>query len=231
MLRLTSPAGEVHYLKAVRRGHYPSAEAEAARTIWARSFLPVPRVLRHGVTGETTWLATAGIEALDATAAVFRRNVADTVDRLAEGLRRFHCAPVGQCPFQFRVRDALEHVEQRRAAGHINAARDFHSEFASLTVDAAIQQLVDSAPDDEDLVVCHGDYCVPNVLLRDSEVAGYVDLGELGVADRWWDLAVATWSLQWNFGPGFENQFLHTYGIEKDPIRIRFYRLLYDLAS
>lgn len=65
MLRLSSPAGEVHYLKVVRRGCIPSAEAEACRTSWARSFLPVPRVLRHGATTESTWLVTACIDGID----------------------------------------------------------------------------------------------------------------------------------------------------------------------
>jgi kanamycin kinase len=62
-------------------------------------------------------------------------------------------------------------------------------------------------------------------------VAAYLDLGELGVADRWWDLAVATWSTTWNLGPGWEPAFLEAYGIDPDPERIAYYRLLYDLVS
>jgi kanamycin kinase len=55
-------------------------------------------------------------------------------------------------------------------------------------------------PATEDPVVRHGDYCLPNVLLDDhGRASGYVDLGDLGVADRWWDLAVGSWSLTWNF--------------------------------
>ena len=60
---------------------------------------------------------------------------------------------------------------------------------------------------------------------------GFVDLGERGVADRWWDLAVATWSVTWNFGPGLEDLFLKEYGIERDQARIEYYRLLYDVVS
>lgn len=30
----------------------------------------------------------------------------------------------------------------------------------------------------------------------------------LGVADRWADLAVATWSTTWNYGPGWEEPVL-----------------------
>ena len=88
------------------------------------------------------------------------------------------------------------------------------------------------APDREDLVVCHGDYCFPNVLLDDAGfVTGYIDVGELAVADRWCDLAVAAWSVTWNAGPGWEELFFESYGVEPDPDRIRCYRLLYDLAS
>jgi kanamycin kinase len=81
------------------------------------------------------------------------------------------------------------------------------------------------------LVVCHGDYCLPNVLIEADAACGFVDLGELGVADRWWDLAVATWSVTWNLGPGYEDLFLHEYGVERDDDRVEFYRLLYDVVS
>jgi kanamycin kinase len=69
------------------------------------------------------------------------------------------------------------------------------------------------------------------MLLQRWRVTGYVDLGELGAADRWWDVAVGAWSVGWNFGEEHEPLFYEGYGIEPDPRRIRFYRLLYDLAS
>ena len=230
MYRLASRDG-IHYLKVVRRGWRPSAAEEMERTVWARSHLPVPRVLDHGATPENTWLLTEGIDGRDATNSAFREDISGLVHRLAGGLRRFHEAPVEACPFQFRIADAISLVRHRFATHQIDAARDFHPEFAALTVEAAVEQLVTSVPDGEDLVVCHGDYCVPNILLRGPEVVGFVDLGELGVADRWWDLAVATWSITWNFGRGYEDQFLESYGATPDDARMRFYRLLYDLAS
>lgn len=48
--------------------------------------------------------------------------------------------------------------------------------------------------------------------------------------DRWADLAVATWSTTWNYGPGWEQRLLDAYGIPPDPDRTRYYRLLYDLG-
>ena len=80
------------------------------------------------------------------------------------------------------------------------------------------------------LVVCHGDACAPNTLLDgDGRVVGHVDLGALGLADRWADLAVASWSTCWNYGDGWEQQLLSAYGVEPDPSRLAYYRLLWDL--
>lgn len=91
--------------------------------------------------------------------------------------------------------------------------------------------LPDDAPAQEDLVVCHGDPCVPNTLIDEhGNFAGHVDLSRLGVADRWSDLAIATYSISWavNFDHNYDALFFETYGIEPDDSRIRFYRELWD---
>jgi kanamycin kinase len=94
----------------------------------------------------------------------------------------------------------------------------------------ALARLADPPPADR-LVVCHGDACAPNTLIHDDGTwSGHVDLGELGVADRWADLAVATWSLDWNYRPGWQATLLEAYGIEADPVSIAYYRLLWDLS-
>ena len=81
------------------------------------------------------------------------------------------------------------------------------------------------------MVVCHGDACAPNTLIGDDgRWSGHVDLGSLGIADRWADLAVASWSTDWNYGPGWEDVLLRAYGVESDPRRLAYYRLLWDLG-
>jgi kanamycin kinase len=62
-------------------------------------------------------------------------------------------------------------------------------------------------------------------------VTGFVDLGRLAVTDRWSDLAVATWSVTWNLGPGWEEEFLASYGVSRDREAVAFYRLAYDLIA
>lgn len=84
----------------------------------------------------------------------------------------------------------------------------------------------------EDLVVVQGDACAPNTIVgADARFAGHVDLGLLGVADRWADLAIASRSLDWNYGPGWQDEFFAAYGIVRDEERIRHYRALCDTAA
>jgi kanamycin kinase len=83
----------------------------------------------------------------------------------------------------------------------------------------------------DDLVVCQGDPCAPNTLIDDDGTwRAHVDLGTLGPADRWSDLAVASMSLGWNFGDDWEAEFFDAYGIERDEERIEYYRALWSLG-
>lgn len=83
------------------------------------------------------------------------------------------------------------------------------------------------APDDDDPVVLHGDFCLPNVLLTGDVVTGVLDLGRLGIGDRWWDLALGSWSLTYNCGPGHEDAFFAAYGVAADHERIARHRAAY----
>lgn len=222
---------EVRYAKVAIAGRVPSLADERARLAWAASRLPAPELLDAGGDGRVDWMVTAGLPGVDAarTAATVAPEV--LVPALAEGLRAFHAVPAAGCPFRFDLETALPLVRARVDAGLIDPQRHLHPEFAHLSPHAMMDALEARRPATEDPVLCHGDYCLPNVLLRDGRVSGYLDLGEMGVADRWWDLAAATWSVTWNLGPGWEGAFLRAYGVPEDADRLAYYRMLYDLAS
>lgn len=229
--RITRTAGGVSYLKAAFVGTHPSLAAERDRCTWLRAHgVPVPQVLDHDGDGAVEWLLTAGLPGIDATAPQHLADPAVTVPLLAAGLRRFHEIDPAGCPFDYRMTTALEHVARRVAAGDVSTD-GFHDVHRDLDPGSALERLGDLVVEEHELVVCHGDYTLPNVLLDEGRVVGYLDLGEVGVADRWRDLAVATWSVTWNFGPGYEDLFLDSYGVEWDHHRRDLYRLLYDLES
>lgn len=229
--RLEGPNNELRFLKVIRRfAQIPSLEDECLRMRWAGQYLPVPEVIGCGVEKNIEWLLTAALPGRDATWDEFKSDKRKLVGILGRGLRKFHTAPPTKCPFDYTNQTALEQVRTRVASGLVDPDADFHSEHRHLTPQAAVNELERLRPKSEDLVVCHGDYCLPNVLIEGDGAVGFLDLGQLGVADRWWDIAVGSWSVTWNLGPGLEDYFYESYGVEPDLPRIDFYRLLYDLS-
>lgn len=202
--------------------------AEAARMRWAAAYVRVPQVLSKGADANGSWIVTAPLPGRNAVAARWKADPAWAVAAIGSGLRVFHdTLPVAACPFSWLVADRVAEVRSR--AADLDPAC-WHPEHGHLDVDEALRMIARPPPVDR-LVVCHGDACAPNTLLTDDGTwSGHVDLGDLGVADRWADLAVATWSTDWNYGPGWEEPLLAAYGVTPDPERTAYYRLLWDLG-
>lgn len=178
---------------------------EAERLVWASRWVPVPEVLGVGYTHDLRWLHTRGLPGHTAVSEVFGGREFEIVTELGRALRQWHdSVPVRECSFDWSAESRLTLLatETRKKLG---------------------------APPALDEVVCHGDACNPNFLLDDaSRCVGYVDLGRLGVGDRWADLAPALMSLGWNFGQGYEAAFLTGYGIEPDAVKRAWYAALWD---
>lgn len=206
---LTFRTDDGRYIKWGLRDLEASMRDEAERMRWARHWITAPEVLAQGQDDTHEWLVTV---ALDARSAVDPRWVEEpelSVRAVGEGLRTLHDAlPVDDCPWEWSVAERLANA----------AARD-------VDVPAELRD----APSIDRLVVCHGDACMPNTLLDDAgRPVGFVDLAALGTADRWADIAVASMSTAWNFGPGWEDTLIEAYGIEPDRERLAYYRRLWN---
>jgi aminoglycoside phosphotransferase len=204
-------------------------ERERARLAWAIAFTPVPPVLDHGRDADGSWIVTGALAGSNAVSARWKADPARAVAAIGAGLRAFHDAlPLVGCPFGWSLEERLADVRRRVALGAIRPER-WHACHRHLDLERALAIAYDAPPIDQ-LVVCHGDTCAPNTLIGDDgRCTGHVDLGCAGIADRWADLAIATWSTQWNYGPGWEPALLAAYGIAPDDERTRYYRLLWDL--
>lgn len=210
-------------------------DREARRLRWAAPYVAVPRVRAAGSAPDGSWLITAALLAAGepASNAVDPRWIAQpgpAVRAIGAGLRRLHDElPAADCPFDWSAPGRIE-VARRRAADGLQKPARWNPEHRGLSVEEALARLAEPPPVDR-LVVCHGDACAPNTVLDDAGgFVGVVDLGSLGTADRWADLAIATWSTLWNYGPGWEDPLLEAYGVARDPARIAYYRLLWDLS-
>jgi kanamycin kinase len=221
-VRLETECGSQRsYLKWVPDGApCPDPLAEADRLLWAASFTPVPRVLDAGRDAQGSWLLTAAVEVRgEIASSAIEPRWHDRAERSAIaigiGLRRFHDAlPTDTCPF---VRTA----ETRVAA--------LTAELGTAEERATTAAALGTPPPVDRPVVCHGDATVPNTLLdRDGRFVAHVDVGDLGVADRWSDIAVTTRSVTRRYGPGLEPLVLTAYGVAPDRERTAYYRALWD---
>ena len=231
---LTFAAGEGaggRFIKWAPVGSGLDLAAEAERMTWAVRYHPVPEPLACGHDDAGSWLVTAALPGDRASSARWKADPATAVTAIGEGLRALHGAlPPARCPFSWSAEERLAGARRQAAAGQLDPAT-WHPCHQALTAGSALERAAAIPPPDK-LVVCHGDACAPNTLLAaDGRWSGHVDLGLLGTADRWADLAVATWSAEWNYGPGWDRLLLDAYGIHPDPERTRYYRLLWDLSS
>ena len=217
------------YVKWLPTGTEADLSREARKLAWAVQFAIVPRVVDCGHDDEGQWLVTTAVPGTNAVEERWRADPASTVATIGRGLRAWHDAmPVARCPFAWTAASRLAAVRRREADGRLDLA-PATADFGVASVEELFDELARTPT--EDLVVCHGDACAPNTLLDDDgHCSGHVDLGQLGVGDRWADIAVAAWSTVWNYGAGHEEALYRAYGVDPDEERIRYYRLLWDVG-
>ncbi|HPT95424.1 MAG TPA: aminoglycoside 3'-phosphotransferase [Microbacteriaceae bacterium] len=206
---LTFRTDDERFIKWGPHGDETTMAGEAARLAWAGGYLVVPRVLEHGADDTHEWLVTAALAGESAVAPRWIADPARAVRAVGEGLRALHDAlPVESCPFDWSVGSRIA-----KAAGH----------------GIRVPEVLHAAPPVDRLVVCHGDACCPNTLIGDDgSWSGHVDFGALGVTDRWADIAAASMSTEWNYGPGWEDALIAAYGVEPDRERLAYYRELWN---
>jgi aminoglycoside phosphotransferase len=210
---------------------------ERDRLLWlSTTDLPAPEVLDWQDDGETATLTTAtlpGVPLSELPASA----TAGGVKALGTFLRRLHASPRDSCPFDRWLAVTVPLARVRVDAGLVDED-DLDAERVGRSAAELLDQLLEGRPRAEelelgDLVVCHGDACLPNILVDPDSlrVTGMVDVGRLGVADRHLDLALAVrsvsdLSLNPAYGPAAAEAMLAAYGLPADPWRLDFYRLL-----
>ena len=215
-----------------------SLAAEADRLRWlATQGMPVPEVLDVGADEQFAWLITAAVAGRTA-ADLWPEDERDAVvDAVADIALTLHTLPVAECPFDRRLAVTVPNA-LHAATGGLADLDNLDAERAGWTVAQLVDALTRTRPATEDLVVCHGDFCLPNVLLDQSthRVTGLIDVGRIGVADRYWDLALITRSLRHEMNGQYDEEhadrFLRRYVAatpalsDVDLDRMAFYRLL-----
>lgn len=219
------------YLKTASPEGAPELAGEVARIRWLGNYLLVPQVVDFVTDDCGAYLLMTAVPGKMACDPVFADRVPEVVRALAEALHLFHAVPIDACPFDRRRLVQLEEARQRVLLGQVDTD-EFELQWQGRTPESLFDELRGSQPADEDLVLTHGDFCLPNMLIDPDTMAvtGFIDLGRAGISDRYTDLALTARSLGHNWGGQHIPLLFETYGIDPDPAKMHFYLLLDEFA-
>ena len=225
VFRAQAPGRPSMFLKTERAGPFAELEAEADRLRWlAAHGVPAPQVLDQLAGQDRLWLLTAAVPGRNL--AVSELAPEAVVALVAGALRDLHGRDARDCPFDHRLEQRLKLAGMRLQAGLVDEG-DFEEEWLGRSAADLFEELLALRPDDdEDLVLTHGDACLPNLIQERGEFTGFVDCGRAGLGDRRQDLALAARSISSNLGPEWGEAFLTAYGVKPDHPRLAYYRLL-----
>lgn len=227
-------ADGTRYAKCVGAAGVADLVAERERVGWLSGRgVPGPRVLDWQAGDGGACLVTSAVCGVPADQ-VSAADLHVAWERIADAVRRLHEVPVSQCPFR-RGLEAMVGVA-RDVVSRDAVNREFlpvdQQQTSTVELLDRLARQVPRRREQEaaDTVVCHGDLCLPNIVLdpQTLDVSGFVDLGRLGLADRHADLALLlanvreTW-VDEGQARAADMAFAERYGIALDHDRLRFY--------
>ncbi|MFI1227577.1 MULTISPECIES: APH(3'') family aminoglycoside O-phosphotransferase [unclassified Streptomyces] len=227
-------AGATRYAKCVPAADTGELAAERDRIVWLSGRgVPGPQALGWYAGDAGACLVTSAVAGVPADQ-VPAEDLRASWEHIADAVRRLHEVPVSACPFP-RGLDAVVAVARDVVArGAVNPEflpveqQDTPPAELLTRLTGEIPRRRDQAV--ADTVVCHGDLCLPNIILDPGtlKVSGFIDLGRLGSADRHADLALLlanareTW-MDERRARAADVAFAERYGIALDQDRLRFY--------
>jgi Aminoglycoside phosphotransferase len=221
-------------------GSDSNVKDEAVMMAWLHGKLPVPEVIETHDDGENFYLLMSKVDGEMACSEIKLSDPEGAVRLLAEGIRMFQKIPTAGCP---RVRDvdamlksALKNIESGDMDDH-DWSWDLTADLDLTTTAAVYDYLVKNAPRDEELVLAHGDFCLPNVMLKDGRVEAFIDLGYSGISDKWYDIMQCRWSIRYNlrlkegiFTHEYDALFFDSLGVTPDEEKLKYYEILSTLT-
>ena len=202
--------GPGFYLKRAPKG---SLQKEAALTRFFHRKGLGPEILAYESL-EHDWLLTRRVPGEDCTFRMYLEDPEKLCDTLGTLLRQLHETDPSGCPVPDRTADYLATARRNYLAGAYDK-QQFPDNWGYATAEEAWCVIEECGKYLHADTLLHGDYCLPNIMLDDWHLSGFIDLDGAGVGDRHVDLFWGIWSLQFNLKTDrYRDRFLDAYGRE-----------------
>ena len=201
---------EGFFIKSAATGEL---EKEAVMTAYFHQKGLGPEILDY-VQEEQDWLVTRRVPGEDCLGPRYLENHKWLCDTTAELLRQLHDTDATGCPID-RTTDYIAAAQQNYQSGHYDSSL-FPDNWGYRCVADAWKKACEAAPYLQRDTLLHGDYCLPNIILKNGELSGFIDLGSSGLGDRHIDLFWGIWSLSFNLKTSkWTDRFLDAYGRDR----------------
>ena len=219
--------------------HNIESDREYNMLRWLEGKLPVPHIIEHIIANKLSYLLMHKCSGKIACDQEYMQQPKYQSELLASALNDIWQVDWTMCPYK----DTLEFKLQQAEHNVIHNLIDFNdcepdtfSKNGFKNPEALLTWLKKNRPEEE-LVISHGDFCLPNILFNDGVMTGLIDLGRSGVADKWCDIALCYRSIKNNFSgkfnhkwPGYSDLYLFdALQVKPDWEKIRYYTLLDEL--
>ena len=208
---------------------------------WLQGRLSVPRIIATDHVDGNRYLLMSRIPGKYLCDESILDDQPHLAELVAEGLRKMWDVDVAGCPTDRTLDQKFNEIEAGLRGGWINLDQARQEETYGAGGFEGPAQLFDwlvKHRPQEEPVLSHGDYCLPNIFCNGRELTGLIDLGYAGVADKWVDIEKVLWSMWANstgqFGGKrreFDRRLLFdALGMQPDEGKLRYYSLLSELC-
>ena len=216
------------------------ADHEVQALNWLEGKLSAPRVIAHECVEGKSYLLMTRVSDRMACDEYYLKDPQRLTDLLAQALRELWKVDISDCPLNWTLDRKLEVAQYNVDNGLVdmeNVEAETFGPNGFKDPQDLLQWLIDHKPAEE-LVLSHGDFCLPNILFKNDGTVSFIDLGRTGVADKWQDIALCYRSLKDNYigkyagkeYPAYDPEMLfEKLGITPDWEKIRYYILLDEL--
>lgn len=168
---------------------------------WLEGKIPIPHVLAYEVLNGKSFLLMSRIDGKMSCDIYYLEHPHVLLKALASGLKMLWEVDVRECP---RIRNLDAELKEARMRVENDLVDMDNVEPTTFGLGGfknpkhLLEWLETNQPTFEP-VLSHGDYCLPNIFLENAQIKGFIDLGNVGVGDKWRDIALCYRSLKHNF--------------------------------
>lgn len=196
---------------------------------WLKGKLSVPEIVLFDENNNYEYLITEALPGEMICSDYYENNPEEALKIIKEAFDNLYSIDISTCPFNVSIDYKLNLVQKNVENNLIKKENISKKVLDKYKSPENILNYLKNNKFKEELCFSHGDISLPNIFALNYKFSGFIDVGECGIADKWFDLAICEKSIKRNFGDKYVSKFYETLNIIPDRKKIEYYLLMMEL--